>query len=139
MLNNTIIQGRFTRDPEMRATQSGTPVCGFTVAWSEKYGETEQKLFMPCVAWNKSAEFVRRYFTKGQEVIVEGKLVTRKWQDQHGNDRQTTELIVDHVHFCGKKETGSAPQGGYDPGPSGYDPGPGGFAPLPGEDSDLPF
>lgn len=105
MLNKTIVQGRLTRDAELRETQTGKKVASFTVAWSEKYNDTERKLFMPCVAWGKSAEFVALYFKKGSEIIVEGALTSRKWQDQNGNNRETIELIVDKMHFCGAKKT----------------------------------
>jgi len=107
MLNTTIIQGRLTRDPELRATNTGKSVTSFTVAWSEKYGESEQKLFLPCVAWGTQAEFVSRYFAKGQEIIVDGRLTSRKWQDKDGNNRETTELIANRIHFCGSKQSNS--------------------------------
>jgi single-strand DNA-binding protein len=107
MLNKTIIQGRFTRDAELRETQAGTKVASFTVAWSEKYKDTERKLFMPCVAWGNNAEFACTWFSKGSEVVVEGYLTSRKWQDKIGNSRETIELTVDRLHFCGPKQTGS--------------------------------
>lgn len=131
MLNSTTIQGRFVRDPELRSTQNGKMVTGFTIAWSEKYQETEQKVFLPCVAWGKLAEFVKKYFEKGQECIVEGKLITRQWQDKHGNNRETTELICDRVHFCGpKKESAGSAHVDYSED---------GFAEMPGGEDDLPF
>lgn len=134
MLNTTTIQGRFTRDPELRSTPAGKSVVSFTVAWSEKYGETEQKLFLPCVAWGGQAEFVSRYFIKGQECIVEGKLNSRKWQDKNGNDRETIELIANHVHFCGSKQSSQSNETVGDPMAAL-----GGFSPLDGVSDDLPF
>ena len=131
-INKTIIQGRLTKDVELRSTQSGKPVCGFTVAWSEKVKESEQKVFMPCVAWNAQAEFISKYFSKGQECVVEGKLVSRQWQDKQGNNRETIELIADRVHFCGPKQDNDQPvsNGGYT----------GGFRPvISAGDEDLPF
>lgn len=125
MLNKTIIQGRLTRDPELRATQSGTPVAGFTVAWSEKYKEAEQVVFIPCVAWGKLGELVSRYFAKGQEALVEGKLVTRHWEDKQGNKRETIELIAERVHFCGPKKGAVQPAGQFEP--------------YVGADDDIPF
>ena len=62
MLNHMVLQGRLTRDPELRNTQSGTPVCSFTVAWSEKYKETETKLFLSCTAWRGTGEMVSKHF-----------------------------------------------------------------------------
>lgn len=102
-----ILQGRLTADPELRHTQNGTAVASFRVAWSRKYKqETENKLFLPCVAWRGTGEMVARYFVKGQEIAVEGQLNTRSYTDRDGKDRQTTELIVDQVHFCGPKRDG---------------------------------
>lgn len=107
MLNKTIIQGRLTRDAELRQTPTGTKVASFTVAWSEKYKDNERKLFMPCVAWGNSAEFVCKYFGKGSEIVVEGYLTTRPWKDKDGNNRESIELTIDKMHFCGSKQTAS--------------------------------
>lgn len=103
MVNQTIIQGRLTAEPELRRTQNDVAVCSFQTAWSEKYKETENRLFLNCIAWRGLAEFICRNFTKGQEVVVEGKLTTRNWQDKDGNNRSAIELVADHVHFCGPK------------------------------------
>lgn len=108
MINKCVIQGRLTKNVELRYTQSNTPVASFTVAWSEKYKDTEQKLFMPCVAWRNTAQFAANYFDKGQECVVEGKLTTRKWTDRDGNNRETVELVVDQMHFCGSKREGGS-------------------------------
>lgn len=105
-LNRTTVQGRITRPIELRRTNSGTSVTSFTVAWSEKYKDNETTLFLPCVAWKSTAELLSKYFTKGQEIIVDGHLTTRKWQDKNGNDRETVELTVERVHFCGPKNSG---------------------------------
>lgn len=120
-INRVALQGHLTRDPELRSTTTGKAVCSFTVAWSERAKDTEQKVFLSCVAWDKNAEFVAKHFQKGQECIVEGKLVARKFTDKNGNERETTELILDRIHFCGKKED----QRGHSHG--GYS---GGFVPL---------
>lgn len=132
-VNKTIIQGRLVRDPELRRTQSGTAVASFTVAWSEKYKETERKLFLPCVAWKSSAEFVSNYFSKGSEIIVEGSLTSRQWQDKNGNNRETVELVADRLHFCGSKKD-SQP---YNAGPSAQ--AEADYAAMDDDDSDLPF
>ncbi len=108
-INKTIVQGRMVRNPDMRHTQSGKAVCSFTVAWSEKFGETENKLFLPCVVWDKHAEFVGKHFGKGQEIIVEGRLGSRQWTDKDGNKREIVELTVDRAHFCGPKADGVKP------------------------------
>lgn len=131
MINRTIIQARLCKDTELRMTPGGKSVCSFTVAWSEKIKETEHQLFLDCVAWDKNAEFVARNFKKGQEVIVDGKMVTRKWQDKDGGTRQKNELILDRIHFCGpKKDDQPVSHGGYS----------GGFQPVLDAESDvLPF
>lgn len=103
MINRVVLQGRLVSEPELRRTQTGTPVCSVTVAWSEKYKETERQLFMDCVAWSGLAEFLSKHFRKGQELAVEGFLTTRKWEDKQGQKRSSTECILDKVHFCGPK------------------------------------
>ena len=65
MINNMVIQGRMVRDAELRRTNNGTAVASFTLAWSEKFKDTERKLFLPCVAWSTHAEFVCKHFPKG--------------------------------------------------------------------------
>lgn len=112
MLNKAVIQGRLTRDPELRKTQSGTSVASFTVAWSDKYKEQERKLFLNCVAWSGNAEFVSRYFGKGSEIVVEGSLGSRSWEDRDGNKREVIELTAERIHFCGpKQESKPVPEG----------------------------
>ena len=110
MVNRMTLQGRLTRDPENRQTQSGTDVAYFTLAWSEKYKENERKVFLPCVAWGNQALFICRNFTKGSELIVEGTLTTRQWKDTEGNNKEKIELVVEKVHFSGKKQESEAPQ-----------------------------
>lgn len=104
MVNRMILQGRLCADPEMRRTQSGTAVCSFRVAWSETIKDRETKLFLNCVAWQGTAEMICKYFRKGKELAVEGRLSTREYDDRDGNRRSVTEMTVDRVHFCGKNE-----------------------------------
>lgn len=117
MLNRTIFHGRLVRDPELRYTNSGVAVCSFTVAWSEKYKETETKCFLPVTVWRATAEMVARNFTKGREIIVEGQLQTRSWTDKDGAKRSTIELQADRIHFCGPKpaEGSNAPENDLPP------------------------
>ena len=105
MLNKAIIQGRLTKDPELRTTQSGTSVASFTVAWSEEYNGNEKKLFLNCVAWKNTAEMLAKFFSKGKEIVVEGTLGSRSWEDKDGNKREVIELTADRLHFCGPKES----------------------------------
>lgn len=104
MINHVSIQGRFTKDLELKHTQNGVAVCNFTLAWNERYGDKEQTLFLNCVAYRNTAEFVEKYFRKGDQTIVEGKLVTRSYDDSQGQKKYVTELIVDKIHFCGSKK-----------------------------------
>jgi single-strand DNA-binding protein len=140
MLNRTVFQGRLTRDVELRKTQNDISVAGFTVAWSEKYKDTETQCFLDCSAWRQNAEFIAKYFTKGQEIIVEGKLVTQKWEDKDGNKRTSIKLEVEKAHFCGAKKDGG---GGYSES-SGYnapapsEPAQSDFSEIP-DDGELPF
>lgn len=132
MINHLTLQGRLTRDPELRQTTGGVPVCSFTVAWSEKYKDRETKLFMPCTAWRSIGEMISRNFSKGREIAVEGSLSTREWTDNEGGKRSVIELTVDRVHFCGPKpvEGSNAPES---PSPNNQD-----FMDL-NEDGELPF
>ena len=132
MVNKLILQGRLVADPELRQTTSGTNVCSFRVAWSEKYKETETKLFISCTAWRGTGEMIAKHFSKGKEIILEGKLYTSFWKDNNGNDRQTTELTVERAHFSGSKADGIGAS--YQPDVSGAD-----FTEMDGDDGDLPF
>ena len=135
MINRMTLQGRLTKDVELRQTPGGTNVASFTVAWSEKFGETERKLFLPCIVWSKSAVFVSQYFAKGSEIIVEGGLTSRKWTDKDGNNRESIELTVEKMHFAGSK-TDSAPQDAPEPTGAPMKP-PAGFTAV--DDDNLPF
>lgn len=114
MINHLTLQGRLTRDPELRQTAGGVPVCSFTVAWSERHKDRDQetRLFMPCTAWRATGEMISRNFSKGREIAVEGRLSTREWTDNEGGKRSVIELTVDRVHFCGPKPSdgGNAPE-----------------------------
>lgn len=104
MLNNMTLQGRFVQDLELKHSQSGVPFCSFRLAWNERYGDKEQTLFLNCVCYRNTAEFIEKYFRKGDLTIVEGKLVTRSYDDSQGQKKYVTELIVDKIHFCGSKK-----------------------------------
>ena len=114
MLNVAIIMGRLTRDPELRRTNSGKPVAGFTVAVDRDYapeGQEKETDFIDCVAWNGTAEFVDKYFKKGSMAVVSGRLQIRGWTDKDGNKRRTAEVVADNVYFGdSKKSEGNAQQ-----------------------------
>ena len=108
MINHVSYQGRFTRDLELR-TANNISVINFTLAWSEKYGDKEVNCFINCVAYRGTAEFIKKYFEKGDMVLVEGKLVTQSYQDQQENKKSKTTLVVDKAHFCGSKKKQEEP------------------------------
>ena len=107
MLNNIIIMGRLTRDPELRRTQSGTAVTSFTMAvdrdFKSQSGEKETD-FIDVVAWRSTAEFVAKYFTKGRMAVVEGRLQIRDWTDKDGNKRRNAEVLADNIYFGDAKK-----------------------------------
>ena len=112
MLNHITIMGRLTRDPELRHTQSGTAVAGFTLAVERDFkvdtGDRETD-FVDCVAWRSTAEFVSRYLSKGRMAIVDGRLQIRDWTDRDGNKRRSAEVVADHVYFGdSKREVGTS-------------------------------
>lgn len=102
MINKTIIQGRFTRKPEVE-NKGGFDMCDFTIAWSEKFKDKETKCFLRCKAWREQANHIAKYFDKGQECIVEGKLVTEEWDGEDGKKKSRTVLNLERIHFCGSK------------------------------------
>lgn len=98
MLNNFILQGRLTRDIEYGTTTSGVAYANFTVAWNEKYNENEQNLFMYCKAWRGTADLLNKHFKKGDELVVEGKILTETYE-KDGETKSSTKMTVDRVHF----------------------------------------
>ena len=107
MLNKIILMGRLTRDPELRRTQTGTPVASFTLAvdrdFKDKSTGERTTDFIDVVAWRQTAEFVSRYFTKGRMAVVEGRLQIRDWTDKDGGKRRSAEVIADNVYFGDSK------------------------------------
>ena len=106
MLNRIVLMGRLTRDPELRKTQSDTPVCSFSLAVDRDYkkdGEKKETDFIDIVAWRSTAEFVRNYFAKGRMAVVEGRLQIREWTDKEGGKRRSAEVIADNVYFGDSK------------------------------------
>ena len=103
MLNHITIMGRLTRDPELRYTQSQTPVASFTLAVDRDFGSRDggekQTDFIDCVAWRQTAEFVSKYFTKGSMAVVSGRLQIRDWTDRDGGKRRSAKVVVDNMYF----------------------------------------
>ena len=169
MLNRIIIMGRLARDPELRRTQTGTPVASFRLAvdrdFKDKSTGERSTDWIDVVAWRATAEFVSRYFTKGRMAVVEGRLQMRDWTDKDGNKRTSAEVVADNVYFGDSKRDGEGggysagysqggysqggyaqggySQGGYSaPAPSGYGAPPADgdqFAELSDDDGELPF
>jgi single-strand DNA-binding protein len=144
--------GRLTRDPELRYTQTNTPVASFTLAvdrgFTSKDGGEKQTDFIDIVAWRQTAEFVQRYFTKGAMAVVSGRLQIRDWQDKEGNKRRNAEVVAENIYFGESKKSregsgeyaprsGTAEKsfGGYDTAP----PRASAFAELDDDDGELPF
>jgi single-strand DNA-binding protein len=142
MLNNVSLMGRLTRDPELRHTQSGSKVATFTLACNRDFSSNGQSEadFIDIVAWKKTAEFVEKYFQKGRQVAVEGRLQSRKWQDKDGNNRVAIEIVARQVHFAESKNKGETPPQQYAAASPNEQYGvPGTFAELDDDDGELPF
>lgn len=110
MLNKVIIQGNLTADPDLKFTQSGIPYARFTVAINEKTSQQETTDFIPVVAWRQTGEFANRYFKKGQQIIVEGKMKQRTYTGDDGKNKSIIEVVAKEVHFCGTKGGSAPPQ-----------------------------
>ncbi len=160
MLNVAAIVGRLTADPELKHTASDVSVVSFTLAVGRSYakaGTERQTDFIDVVAWRSTADFICRYFRKGQLMAVQGSIQTRTYQDKNGNNRKAVEIVADNVHFVESKRseegdsygqgnsysrndsyTPSKPAAFNEPA-SAYSSGTSGdFEEIPGDD-DLPF
>ncbi|MBQ8689209.1 MAG: single-stranded DNA-binding protein [Clostridia bacterium] len=147
--NKVILIGNMTADPELKQTASGTSVCSFSIAVNRRFTKSEQGQqtvdFINIVTWRQQAEFVSRYFKKGNPILVCGQLQTRNWTDNQGQKRYATEVIADEVSFVtsAAQSQGNNPQGGSTYTPEAYGapayttPG-SNFEEIP-NDGDLPF
>lgn len=153
MLNHITLMGRLTRDPELRYTQSGTPVASFTLAVDRDFGGRDggekQTDFIDCVAWRQTGEFVGKYFIKGQMAAVTGRLQIRDWTDKEGGKRRSAEVVVDNMYFADTKKSreggdsysraGSAPADSSPPSFGSVSKAPSAFEELDDDDGELPF
>lgn len=134
MLNQIVLMGRLVRDPELRRTQSGVPVATFRIAVDRDYADKEtgerKADFIDVVVWRQLAEFVCKYFVKGQMAVVSGRLQMRGWTDNQGNTRTNAEVVANNVYFGDSKREDAT---GEPPAP------PSDFAMLEDDDSELPF
>ena len=124
MLNHIVIMGRLARDPELRHTQSGTPVATFRMAvdrdFKDKNTGERATDWIDVVAWRSTGEFVSRYFAKGRMAVVEGRLQMREWTDKEGNRRTTAEVVADNVYFADSRRDGDGGDRGGSYGAPGY-------------------
>lgn len=109
-MNRTILMGRLTKDPEMRYTPNGVAVTNFTIAVDRKFSKEKEADFINCVAWNKTAEFIAQYFTKGKQILLEGRIQVRSYETDSGEKRWVTEVVAEQVEFCGSKTDNSVQQ-----------------------------
>ena len=136
MLNKTILMGRLTHDPELKKTPNDVSVATFTLAVERDYGKKDEKRetdFLDIVAWRHTADFVSKYFTKGQLVAIEGRIQTRTYEDKEQKKRKVWEIIADSVHFAESKKNGGDTSA--DSAPPDFNP----FAGAAENDDELPF
>lgn len=129
-MNKIILMGRLTKDPEQTTTPAGISRTAFTVAVNRRYKDSSGNYpadFIPCVAWREAADFIPKYFGKGDAIAVEGTLQVRSYQAQDGSKRTASEVVVEHVEFCGNK-------GNKQPKPDNE-----GFTDVTETDEGLPF
>ena len=139
MLNRVVLMGRLTAEPELKTTNSGVSVVSFNIAVDRNYckqGEERETDFIAIVAWRQTAEFICKYFAKGQLIALEGSLQTRSYQDRDGNNRTVTEVVADNVFFTGDKREKNNTQATPEPKQTSYEQTD--FEELPDSD-DLPF
>ena len=143
MLNEIIVAGRLTRDPELRRTAAGVPVTSFSLACDRdivtKEPGAETTDYIECVAWNETAETISRYMTKGRLCLIKGRLQCRKWTGRDGSQKRNWEVVIGRFYFLDKAEN-NAPESRYNGGKA-FAPSEdfADFQPLDGEDADLPF
>lgn len=102
MLNHIVIMGRLTADTELRRTNTGKAVVSFNLA-CDKPGKDNGASFIPCVAWEKTGEFINNYFGKGSAILLEGRLESRQFDTKDGQKRTVVEVVVTQAHFCERK------------------------------------
>ena len=143
MINSVVLMGRLTADPELRTTTTGKSVCSFTIAVDRGYSknaEERQADFINIVAWESTANFVCRYFSKGSMIAIQGQIQTRRYEDKTGAKRTAFEVVAREVSFCGSKsETGTASRPASPEQPPVYqNANQGDFEEIT-DDEDLPF
>lgn len=105
-MNKIILIGRLTKKPELKTTSNNKSVCNFSIAVNRKVNNKETDFFN-CQAWEKTGEFVEKYFDKGSMISIVGRVQNRSWEDKDGKKNYITEIIVEEVYFCGSKKDSS--------------------------------
>ncbi len=117
MLNRAVVMGRLPADPELRYTPNNVAVATFTLAVGRSYvkqGAERQTDWIDVVAWRQTAEFISKYFKKGQLMAVEGTIQTRMYEDKNGNKRKAVEIVAENAFFCDSKQSGAPSSAGSD-------------------------
>lgn len=102
-MNIVILKGRLTKDPEIKLISNDVKVCNFSLAVNRKFSKDDEVDFINCTAWRQTADFIHKYFAKGQEICINGSLQVRKWEGLDGNAKYATEVVVGNAEFCGNK------------------------------------
>lgn len=131
MLNVIVLQGRLTHNPELKSSSTGKYMTSFSIAVDRGFGENKTTDFFDCTAWEWTAKFITSYFTKGQMILVSGKLETNEYTGRDGNARKTVRINVSNAEFCGNKNDAAAS--------SASDPEPVESVDAILDDQDLPF
>lgn len=145
MINTAVIMGRLTAEPELKHTPNNVPVLSFTVAVDRKFTKDGNRDtdFIDAVAWRNQAEFISKYFRKGQMIALCGSIQTRMWEDKEGKKRKSVELIVDEVSFTGSKSETYGAAEPYSPPVLDIDAPPmspdSDFKEISADDAELPF
>jgi len=145
-INRVVLVGNLTRDPELRHTPSGTPVCSLRLAVNTRRKDesgqwTDKPNYFDITVWGQQGENCAQYLSKGRPVAIDGRLEWREWQDKEGNKRQSVDIIADSVQFLGSREGGEnggrfTPQSDVPADTGDFEPAPAGAG---GSDDDIPF
>ena len=128
-MNKVILMGRLTRDPELRYTPSNVATCSFSVAVDRRYKSSDGTTpadFINCVAWRNTAEFISKYFVKGNRILIRGELQVRSYEDKNGEIRYVTEVVANDAEFCESRRNDGEGSPAYE-----------GYYPLSEEDDDT--
>lgn len=142
MINTVALTGRLTYEPELKATQSGVSVIRFQMAVDRKYqaqGQERQADFIDCIAWRQTAEFISRYFHKGDMIGVEGSIQTSNFTDKDGNKKKSVDVVANNVSFCGSKQQSNSNSNLNVAPPTYASADNSDFEEIVDEDDDLPF